>query len=124
VPLALQLTASVARHQNARAHHGRIVLVLDGRIVLVLGCNQPCAIAAHGRISLRHRGREIGLRGVRVSLAAHHAQRVVVTISRGTLVATLSALHRRHRVTVTINVDAGASGGARGHYLVHIGLRG
>ena len=112
VSAILQLTASVARKENVRLRRGRLSLVV--------GCNVACSVYAHGHVSLTRHGQHLRLRSERLSLAAGHATRVELVLSRAALDAVRRAL-RRHAVTAMIAVDATA-GGTHQTYLVTVAL--
>jgi hypothetical protein len=110
----LALTASVAGRQNMRRNRGRIYLTV--------GCNMSCAIYAHGHLSLTRRGRHLRLRSATATLAANHAVRITLYISRSEGAALRRALRTGRKVEALIDVDAGAAGEAPKSYLVHVQL--
>jgi phospholipase C len=110
----LQLTASVARRQDLRLHHGRIYLLV--------GCNLACSIYAHGHLSLTRHHRHLGLRSKRAALAANQTVRVALSLSRRNLAAVRRALHRHHSVKASISVDATGDSGQRQTYSVEVML--
>ena len=110
----LQLTASVAGRQDMRLH--------DGRVYLTLGCNMECSIYAHGHLSLRRGRRHLGLRSVRVTLAADRAVRIALSLSHRNLHAVHRALERHRSVKAAIEVQATGAGGRRQDYSVTVVL--
>ncbi len=111
VPL-LQLTASVARRQDLRLHHGRIYLLVS--------CNLACSIYAHGHLNLTRHHRHLGLRSKRATLAANQTVRISLSFSRSNLAAVRRALHRHRSVKALIEVDATGSSGERQTYSVNV----
>jgi len=118
VPVApapvLQLTASVARHQDMRLH--------DGRVYLTVGCNMECSVYAHGHLNLRRGRRHLGLRSVRTKLAADQTVRIALSLSHGNLHALHRALQRHRSVRAAIVVEATGAGGRREDYSVTVVL--
>ncbi len=110
----LQLTASVARRQDLRLHHGRIYLLV--------GCNLACSIYAHGHLNLTRHHRHLGVRNKRATLAANQTVRVALSFSRSNLAAVRRALHRHHLVKASIEVDATGVDGQRQTYYVSVTL--
>jgi phospholipase C len=113
-PLILQLTASVAAHQDVRLNHGRVYLMLT--------CNMACSLYAHGHLSLTHRHRHLRLRSVRTSLVAHHTVGIALSLSRRNLAAVRRALREHRTVKALIDVSATAASGLRQSYLVSVTL--
>jgi phospholipase C len=113
-PLILQLTASVAAHQDVRLNHGRVYLMV--------GCNMACSLYAHGHLSLVRRHRHLRLRSVRTSLVAHRTVGVALSLSRHNLDAVRRALRRHRAVKALIDVEATAASGLRQSYLVSVTL--
>jgi phospholipase C len=113
VPL-LQLTASVARRQDLRLHHGRIYLTI--------GCNLACSIYAHGHLNLTRHHRHLGLRNKRATLAANQTVRVSLSFSRSNLAAVRRALRKHHSVKASIEVDATGPSGQHQTYSVNVTL--
>ena len=113
IPL-LQLTASVARRQNLRLHHGRIYLYV--------GCNLACSLYAHGHLNLTRHHRHLGLRSIRATLAANQTVRIALSLSRSNLAAVRRALHRHRIVKASIEVDATGGSGQRQTYSVEVTL--
>jgi len=111
---SLTLTASVARRQSL--HHGH------GRLTLVLGCSEPCAVVAHGLLNLRHSGRPVRLVGAQTSLSAHRSARVTLRLSPSVVALVRGALRAGRRVTATVTVSVRGPDGVK-TYLVHVGLR-
>jgi len=110
----LALTASVAGRQDMRLHHGRVYLTV--------GCNMSCSVYAHGHLSLTRRRRHLRLRSATATLAADHAVRVTLYLSRSEGAALRAALRAGRRVEALIAIDAGAAGEASKSYLVHVQL--
>jgi hypothetical protein len=110
----LQLTASVARRQDLRLHHGRIYLLV--------GCNLACSLYAHGHLNLTRHHRHLGLRSKRATLAANQTKRIALSLSRSNLAAVRRALHRHHSVRASIEVDATGPSGQRQTYRVNVTL--
>jgi Phosphoesterase family len=113
-PLVLQLTASVARKQNMRLHHGAVYLMV--------GCNEICSLYAHGHLSLTRHHRHLKLAGVQTVLAADSTVRIALRLSRGTEAALREAVRAGHRVEALIDVDVSVPGVAPKPYLVHVRL--
>ncbi len=110
----LQLTASVARRQDLRLHHGRVYLQVS--------CNLQCSLYAHGHLNLTRHHRHLGLRSKRATLAANQTIRISLSLSRSNLTAVRRALHRHHSVRASIEVDATGLGGQRQTYSVNVTL--
>ncbi len=110
----LQLTASVARRQDLRLHHGRIYLMVS--------CNLACSVYAHGHLNLTRHHRHLGLRGKRATLAASETARIALSFSRSNLAAVRRALHRHHSVKASIEVDATGTEGQHQTYSVQVRL--
>jgi phospholipase C len=110
----LQLTASVARRQDLRLHHGRVYLLV--------GCNLSCSIYAHGHLNLTRHHRHLGLRSKRAMLAANQTVRIALSLSRSNLAAVRRALHRHHSVKASIEVDATGPSGQQQSYHVNVSL--
>ncbi len=110
----LQFTASVARRQDLRLHHGRVYLVV--------GCNIACSLYAHGHLNLLRHRRHLGLRRVRPTLAANQTVRISLALSHRNLAAVRRALHRRKNVRALIVVDATAADGFQQTYSVSVTL--
>jgi phospholipase C len=110
----LQLTASVARRQDLRLHHGRIYLTMS--------CNLQCSIYAHGHLNLTRHHRHLGLRGKRATLAANQTVRISLSLSRSNLAAVRRALRRHHSVKASIEVNATGSSGQLQTYGVMVRL--
>ncbi len=113
-PPVLQLTASVARRQDMRLHHGRVYLTV--------GCSEACSIYARGHLNLRRGRRHLGLRGVRTTLVAGRAVRIALSLSRRNLSAVHRALERHRSVKAAIEVEATGAGGRREDYSVTVVL--
>ena len=113
IPL-LQLTASVARQQDLRLHHGRIYLLV--------GCNMACSLYAHGHLNLTRHRRHLGLQSKRATLAANQAVRISLSLSRGNLAAVKRVLHRHRPVRALIEVVATGVAGQRQTYSVDVTL--
>jgi hypothetical protein len=109
----LQLTASVARRQDLRLHHGRVYLMV--------GCNIACSIYAHGHLNLTRHHRHLGLRSKRATLPANKTVRIALSLSRSNLAAVRRALRRHHSVKAAIAVDA-TTDGQRQRYDVNVTL--
>ena len=110
----LQLTASVAKRQNLRLHHGRIYLLV--------GCDRACSLDAHGHLNLLRHRRHLGLRRVRTTLAAGHAVRIALSLSRRNLASVRRALRAHRKVKASIKVDATDASGQRQAYRVAVTL--
>ncbi len=110
----LQLTASVARRQNLRRHHGRIYLLIS--------CNMACSLDVHGHLNLRRHHRHLGLRRARATLAANQTVRISLSLSRSNLAAVRRAVRRGAPVKAAIAVDATAIDGLRQTYRVSVRL--
>jgi phospholipase C len=108
----LQLTASVARRQDLRLHHGRIYLLL--------GCNRACSIYAHGHLNLTRHRRHLGLRSTRSMLTANQTKRIALSLSRRNLAAVKRALHRHRTVTASIMVNAAGLDGLLQSYVTTV----
>ncbi len=113
IPL-LQLTASVARRQDLRLHHGRIYLLV--------GCNLSCSLYAHGHLNLTRHHRHLGLRSKRTTLAANQTKRIALSFSRSNLAAVRRALRRHRFVRALVEVDATGVSGQRQTYRVEVTL--
>jgi phospholipase C len=111
---ALQLTASVAKRQDMRLHHGRIYLTV--------GCSEACSIYARGHLNLRRGGRHLGLRSVRTKLAADRTVRIALSLSHRNLSAVHRALREHRSVKAAIVVEATGAGGRREVYQVTVML--
>ncbi len=111
---SLQITASVARRQDLRLHHGRIYLLV--------GCNLACSIYAHGHLNLTRHHRHLGLRSKRATLAANETVRIALSLSRSNLAAVRRALRRHRSVRASIAVDATGPSGQRQTYHVSVVL--
>jgi phospholipase C len=110
----LQLTASVARRQDMRLHHGRVYLMV--------GCSKACSLYAHGHLSLLSHRRHLRLVGTQTALAAGRTVRITLWLSRSTGAALRAALRAGHAVEASIDIDVTAAGEARKSYLVHVQL--
>jgi hypothetical protein len=110
----LQLTASVAKRQDLRLHHGRIYLLVS--------CNMGCSLYAHGHLNLTRHHRHLGLRSKRAALAANQTVRIALSLSRRNLAAVRRALHRHRSVRASIEVDATGLSGQRQTYSVVVRL--
>jgi phospholipase C len=110
----LQLTASVAGRQDMRLH--------DGRVYLLVGCNEACSIYAHGHLNLRRGRHHLGLRSVRTKLAADRTVRIALSLSHRNLSAVHRALREHRSVKAAIEVEATSSGGRREDYSVTVVL--
>jgi len=93
-----------------------------GRVYLTVGCNMSCSVYAHGHLSLARRGRHLRLRSATATLAADHAVRIALYLSRSEGAALRRALRAGRRVEALIDVDAAAAGEAPKSYLVHVQL--
>jgi phospholipase C len=107
----LQLTASVARVQDPRAQ--------GGRLALVLGCNQSCAIQAGGFARLGPR--TYALRSTATRLAPARSTAVQLSLSAAQL-RKLSSLAQGATATAEITVRARAAGQPVRTYRAHIRL--
>jgi len=112
--LLLQLTASVARRQDLRLHHGRIYLTVS--------CNLACSIYTHGHLNLTRHHRHLGLRSKRATLPANQTVRISLSLSRRNLLAVRRALRRHHPVRASTEVDATGPSGQRQTYSVEVTL--
>jgi phospholipase C len=112
--LTLQLVASVASRQDLRLHRGRVYVTV--------GCNESCSLSAHGHLSLLRHRRHLGLASTHAALAAGHATRIEVLLSRRTEAAVRRALRAGHRVQALIDISASAAGEPSKSYLVRIAL--
>jgi len=112
--VALQLVASVAPRQDLRLH--------GGSIYLTLGCNKACSLYAHGHLNLRSHRRHLRLIARRTALAASHAVRIALKLSRTNEAAVRRALQARRNVEALIAIDITAPGEARRSYLVKVVL--
>jgi Phosphoesterase family len=112
--LTLQLLASVAPRQDLRLHHGRVYITVS--------CNMTCSLDARGHLNLIRRRRHMGLRRLRTVLAAGHAERIGLTLSRSNLAATRRALRRGRTVTASIVLDATGINGLQQSYNVSVRL--
>ncbi len=101
-PRTLQLTASVASHQDLRLDHGNIYLMA--------GCNMVCSLYAHGHLNLLRGRGHLVLRSVRRSLVAHRTVSIVLSLPPSQMPATLSAMRAGHPLEAFIEVSATASG--------------
>ncbi|MGH2854566.1 MAG: alkaline phosphatase family protein [Solirubrobacteraceae bacterium] len=111
---ALQLTASVARKQDMRLHHGAIYLMV--------GCNEACSLYAHGHLSLLHHHQHLRLASARAALTADRTVRIALWLSRSVGAALRRAVRAGHAVEASIDVDVTAAGQAPKSYLVHVKL--
>ena len=113
-PPLLQLTASVARRQDLRLHHGRIYLLVS--------CNLACSLDVHGHVNLTRHRRHLGLRRAKATLAAGQTVRISLSLSRGNLAAVRRALNRHRSVKASIEVDATGPSKQRQTYRVNVTL--
>jgi hypothetical protein len=112
--VTLTLTASVAPRQDVRHHHS---------VYLTIGCNESCAVFAHGHLSLTDRHRHhLRLRSVHIELQANHSVRIAMALSHATVAAVRAARRARHLVQALVAVDVTAPGGAHHTYLVRVQL--
>ena len=112
VPMALNLTASVAPRQDVRRHHS---------VYATVGCNMSCSLYAHGHLNLTDRHHhDLRLGSVKVQLAADHSLRIALTLSRRTLHAVRAALRDDRKVQATIAVEVSAPGQPRRGYLARV----
>jgi phospholipase C len=109
VRLILQMTTSVASRQDLRLNHGRIYLMV--------GCNMACSLYAHGHLNLPRARRQLRLRSVRTSLAAHRTEGISLSLSRSNLAIVRSALRRHRSVKASIDVEAADGGMLEGYHV-------
>ena len=94
----------------------------DGRVYLLVGCNEACSIYAHGHLSLQRGHRHLGLRSVRTKLAGDRIVRIGLSLSHSNLSAVHRALRGRRSVKAAIEVEATGAGGRREVYGVTVVL--
>jgi hypothetical protein len=92
------------------------------RVYLVVGCNEPCVLYAHGHLSLVRRHHHMRLRSVRTDLAAHDPTRIALSIPPRALSAVRAALRAHRRVYVLIDVEVSAAGQPWHAYVVRVRL--
>ncbi len=114
-PQSLQLTVSAAARQDVRLHRGRIYLTV--------GCNELCALHAHGHLGLLDRyGHRLRPGSVRLTLQSDHAVRIALALSPSTLRAVRAALRAHRTAQATIAVEASAPGQPLRGYLARVRL--
>ena len=94
----------------------------DGRVYLLVGCNEACSLYAHGHLNLLRHRRHLGLRSVRTSLTADHTVRIALSLSHANLAGVRHALRTHYTVKASIEVEASGVDGKRQDYRVSVVL--
>jgi phospholipase C len=113
-PLVLQLTVSAARKQDLRRRHRRVSLIA--------GCNESCAILAHGHLNVTRHKHTLRLQSARALVAGGHSVRLELKLSASTLDVVRRALKARRPVEAVIEVDATGDAGVRRSVVVRVRL--
>jgi phospholipase C len=107
--LVLQLTASVAAHQNLRVNRDRVYLMV--------GCNLACSLYAHGHLDVAHERRQPRLRSLRTTLAAGRTVGISLSLPGRALTAVRGALRRHRTIGVSIDVEVTSADMLQGYHV-------
>ena len=98
------LTVDLAGSRRQRA-------LRRGAVLVRVGCDRACGIRALGRLSIRRRGRNLGLRQARARLSKTGRVTLRLRLTRRSRPALRRALGRRRRVSARLTIRVRGAGG-------------